>query len=165
MFTVILQVYKLRKTNHTLLVEKGYKIPNFSFCVRHHYLIGYRLIWYETVELETIMNNFWIDSKSWKMGRICGELAQMVERSLSMREVPGSIPGFSKSILFQLGLCFFFFPKPKNILFMMFSVSFFYYFCLNLAIHPSDQIQPSSVQLYTRRAVVSFWRKNVHNTG
>ena len=24
-----------------------------------------------------------------------GELAQMVERSLSMREVPGSIPGFS----------------------------------------------------------------------
>ena len=25
-----------------------------------------------------------------------GELAQMVERSLSMREVPGSMPGFSK---------------------------------------------------------------------
>ena len=25
-----------------------------------------------------------------------GELAHMVERSLSMREVPGSIPGFSK---------------------------------------------------------------------
>ena len=26
---------------------------------------------------------------------IPGELAQMVERSLSMREVPGSMPGFS----------------------------------------------------------------------
>ncbi len=30
-------------------------------------------------------------------GCVCdGELAQMVERSLSMREVPGSMPGFSK---------------------------------------------------------------------
>ena len=28
-----------------------------------------------------------------------GELAQMGERSLSMREVPGSIPGFSKILL------------------------------------------------------------------
>ena len=27
-----------------------------------------------------------------------GELAQMVERTLRMREVPGSIPGFSKSL-------------------------------------------------------------------
>ena len=27
-----------------------------------------------------------------------GELAQMVERPLSMREVPGSIPGFSSEI-------------------------------------------------------------------
>ena len=27
-----------------------------------------------------------------------GELAQMVERPLRMREVPGSIPGFSKSL-------------------------------------------------------------------
>ena len=26
---------------------------------------------------------------------VTGELAQMVERSLSMREVPGSMPGFS----------------------------------------------------------------------
>ena len=26
---------------------------------------------------------------------VCGELAQMVERPLRMREVPGSIPGFS----------------------------------------------------------------------
>ena len=31
---------------------------------------------------------------------VVGELAQMVERSLSMREVPGSIPGFSKQIFF-----------------------------------------------------------------
>ena len=30
-----------------------------------------------------------------------GELAQMVERSLSMREVPGSIPGFSRSKDFE----------------------------------------------------------------
>ena len=29
-----------------------------------------------------------------------GELAQMVERSLSMREVPGSIPGFSRLLFF-----------------------------------------------------------------
>ena len=29
-----------------------------------------------------------------------GGLAQMVERPLSMREVPGSIPGFSKCLLF-----------------------------------------------------------------
>ena len=28
---------------------------------------------------------------------VVGELAQMVERPLSMREVPGSMPGFSKS--------------------------------------------------------------------
>ena len=31
-----------------------------------------------------------------------GELAQMVERSLSMREVPGSMPGFSRSLFFFL---------------------------------------------------------------
>ncbi|CAI9722907.1 Hypothetical predicted protein [Octopus vulgaris] len=31
-----------------------------------------------------------------------GELAQMVERSLSMREVPGSIPGFSKDDIIDL---------------------------------------------------------------
>ena len=29
-----------------------------------------------------------------------GELAQMVERPLRMREVPGSIPGFSNSELY-----------------------------------------------------------------
>ena len=32
---------------------------------------------------------------------VCGGLAQMVERSLSMREVPGSIPGFSISFFFH----------------------------------------------------------------
>ena len=32
---------------------------------------------------------------------VSGELAQMVERSLSMREVRGSMPRFSKSILFS----------------------------------------------------------------
>ena len=48
-----------------------------------------------------------------------GELAQMVERPLSMREVPGSTPGFSKDMagvlvllmqtcLFLGGFCFFF---------------------------------------------------------
>ena len=31
-----------------------------------------------------------------------GELAQMVERSLCMREVPGSMPGFSTSVLLAL---------------------------------------------------------------
>ena len=30
-----------------------------------------------------------------------GELAQMVERSLSMREVPGSMPGFSTFLFFS----------------------------------------------------------------
>ena len=33
-----------------------------------------------------------------------GELAQMVERPLSMREVPGSIPGFSNSDSFVYSL-------------------------------------------------------------
>ena len=37
-----------------------------------------------------------------------GGLAQMVERSLSMREVPGSIPGFSKFFFFE-NYCYFFF--------------------------------------------------------
>ena len=41
-----------------------------------------------------------------------GELAQVVERSLSMREVPGSMPGFSKKIF-----CFF---------------NFFVVFCLHV---------------------------------
>ena len=31
---------------------------------------------------------------------VAGELAHMVERSLSMREVPGSIPGFSIPLFF-----------------------------------------------------------------
>ena len=35
-----------------------------------------------------------------------GELAQMVERSLSMREVPGSIPGFSTTFLLSLSVFF-----------------------------------------------------------
>ena len=38
-----------------------------------------------------------------------GELAQMVERSLSMREVPGSMPGFSTSIFFFHLIFLFFF--------------------------------------------------------
>ena len=33
-----------------------------------------------------------------------GGVAQMVERSLSMREVPGSIPGASKSVFFCITL-------------------------------------------------------------
>ena len=33
-----------------------------------------------------------------------GELAQMVERSLSMCEVPGSIPGFSKQHFLLLAI-------------------------------------------------------------
>ena len=35
-----------------------------------------------------------------KVGYAPGELAQMVERPLRMREVPGSIPGFSKIKIF-----------------------------------------------------------------
>ena len=35
-----------------------------------------------------------------KVGYAPGELAQMVERPLRMREVPGSIPGFSKTKIF-----------------------------------------------------------------
>ena len=39
-----------------------------------------------------------------------GGVAQMVERSLSMREVPGSIPGASKLFFFFfIALIFFFF--------------------------------------------------------
>ena len=43
--------------------------------------------------------------------RTNGELAQVVERSLSMREVPGSMPGFSK-----LYIPFFFFFSPPPLL-------------------------------------------------
>ena len=35
-----------------------------------------------------------------EVGYAPGELAQMVERPLRMREVPGSIPGFSKTKIF-----------------------------------------------------------------
>ena len=42
-----------------------------------------------------------------------GGLAQMVERSLSMREVPGSMPGFSNS-LFSLFNSFSFFHLLKQ---------------------------------------------------
>ena len=38
-----------------------------------------------------------------------GGLAQMVERSLSMREVPGSMPGFSNSDFFCFSTLFLFF--------------------------------------------------------
>ena len=41
--------------------------------------------------------NIW-DNRFWQVG----ELAQMVERSLSMREVPGSMPGFSSGRLFLI---------------------------------------------------------------
>ena len=37
------------------------------------------------------------DCRTWKAQ---GELAQMVERSLSMREVAGSMPAFSKELFF-----------------------------------------------------------------
>ena len=33
---------------------------------------------------------------------VSGELAQMVERPLRMREVPGSIPGFSSFLIFNI---------------------------------------------------------------
>ena len=36
-------------------------------------------------------------SHNFQLTNHCGELAQMVERPLSMREVPGSIPGFSSN--------------------------------------------------------------------
>lgn len=36
-----------------------------------------------------------------------GGLAQMVERSLSMREVPGSMPGSSTNLFIFLSFCFF----------------------------------------------------------
>ena len=38
-----------------------------------------------------------LDGKWMANASVVGELAQMVERPLSMREVPGSMPGFSKS--------------------------------------------------------------------
>ena len=48
-----------------------------------------------------------------------GGVAQMVERSLSMREVPGSIPGASKCNLFSRGMGMivnFYLPKINNLL-------------------------------------------------
>ena len=53
-----------------------------------------------------------------------GELAQMVERSLSMREVPGSMPGFS-TLFFPFFFFFFFLvEKEKGTAFLFFL--FFY---------------------------------------
>ena len=48
-----------------------------------------------------------------------GELAQMVERPLSMREVPGSIPGFSKGMAEAFVLL-----MPTFYLFCFFFLSF-----------------------------------------
>ena len=48
-----------------------------------------------------------------------GGLAQMVERSLSMREVPGSMPGFSNSNFFLLFNSFSFFHLLKNTFFIL----------------------------------------------
>ena len=41
------------------------------------------------------LNSFVIQTRFYNNEISCGGLAQMGERSLSMREVPGSIPGFS----------------------------------------------------------------------
>lgn len=60
-----------------------------------------------------------------------GGVAQMVERSLSMREVPGSMPGASKLVFFSFS--FPFFSKLSN-----------------------EQIVPRKIQLAARSSLLNF---------
>ena len=64
----------------------------------HHVLSGVKI---ETFDLSLEVAWFQarrLDKRRWIAdASVVGELAQMVERPLSMREVPGSMPGFSKS--------------------------------------------------------------------
>ena len=51
-------------------------------------------------QVRTKTSWYWMDHPdACSMFSICGGLAQVVERSLSMWEVPGSIPGFSRNFL------------------------------------------------------------------
>ena len=75
--------------------------------------------------------------------QICsGELAQMVERPLRMREVPGSIPGFSNSTLESLFI-FLFFVVVKTMIFpdshllLKYCFSIFFPFSVGFVFFPS----------------------------
>ena len=71
-----------------------------------------------------------------------GELAQMVERPLSMREVPGSIPGFSKGMagafVLLMSTCFVF-----NFLLFLLSVSFPYLSTVTVTYPGRDSCPPA----------------------
>ena len=64
-------------------------------------------MWPSRTEKYSILNNFNKLKSEFKFSnfvpKIQGGVAQMVERSLSMREVPGSIPGISR--LLGVKLC------------------------------------------------------------
>merc|ERR1711942_490701 len=66
-------------------------LPNISSF--HHFFLSIYLSFF----LSLFSNTLHKDVISWQEGG----LAQMVERSLSMREVPGSIPGSSMSFFHQ----------------------------------------------------------------
>ena len=50
--------------------------------------------------LPTTAAHYIFNAIVWVSINVIGELAQMVERSLSMWEVPGSMPGFSSKCLY-----------------------------------------------------------------
>ena len=71
-----------------------------------------------------------------------GKLAQMVERPFSMRDVPGSIPGFSKGMagafVLLMSTCFVF-----NFLFFLLSVSFPYLSTVTVTYTGRDSCPPA----------------------
>ena len=75
-----------------LLFQFSFSSPTF-----HHFIISSFLPFFLSIFLSLFSNTLHNDVISWQEGG----LAQMVERSLSMREVPGSIPGSSMSFFHQ----------------------------------------------------------------
>ena len=92
------------RTHHLVIRTTLCRLKNYflSYYVSHIYSI--KLICQDNSEL-LILNKgagYPLFLKGKKLD--IGELAQMVERPLSMREVPGSIPGFSNSDSFVYSL-------------------------------------------------------------
>ena len=87
----------------------GYHIRFSKYCLfvfllkgltRHRRWCSTRYRNMDDVKSLNLLNHSTISLIGFQSGMYCGELAQMVERPLCMREVPGSIPGFSKTTIF-----------------------------------------------------------------
>ena len=74
---------------------------SFSSPIFHHFIISFFLSIYLSIYLSIFLSLFLNTLHNDVISRQEGGLAQMVERSLSMREVPGSIPGSSMSFFHQ----------------------------------------------------------------